>query len=136
MGRRPYYATSSIGGPYGECLISFQPEGRLSLHARPRRIGIATSRAIWQMRDDEIDAISEARDDRCITLVIAAGYLDMVKGLDRYRCTTRNVAARNRAEIGDRRDAVQRTSRVAAYGKLFQQRERRPLPVLRRMPVR
>ena len=35
------------------------------------------------MRDEEIDAILEARDGRCITLVIAACYLDMVKGLDR-----------------------------------------------------
>jgi hypothetical protein len=49
------------------------------------------------MRDEEIDAIPEARDDRCITRVIAAGYLDMVKGLDR---TTRNVVARSRAEAG------------------------------------
>jgi hypothetical protein len=34
------------------------------------------------MRDEEIDAILEARDGRCITRVIAARYLDMVKGLD------------------------------------------------------
>jgi hypothetical protein len=35
------------------------------------------------MRDEEIDALLEARDGRCITRAIAAPYLDMVKGAAR-----------------------------------------------------
>ena len=80
------------------------------------------------MRDEEIDAIPEARDDRCITRVIAAGYLDMVKGLDRIPM---HHTERGREEPRRNRviDAMQCSGHLKwrLTGSHSQQRERRPL---------